>query len=210
MTRNTIFYVRHGENPANLTREFSHRLVDYSLTETGRRQAERTAAHFQRQRIDAIYSSPLKRARETAEIIARRLTMPVSIVEQFREVNVGSLDGQASPELWKLHDSIFEDWLVRGNMDSRFPEGETLTELIARMHDGLQTVLAGRDGQRILVVAHGGILVASMRALCPDVTLADMEPLHVANCAITEMEIETGDNLHVGTLRGWARCTHLA
>lgn len=209
MTRNTIFFVRHGENPANLTREFSHRLVDYSLTATGRRQAERTAAHFQHQRIDAIYSSPLKRARETAEIIALRLTMPISIVEQFREVNVGALDGHSSPEHWKLHDSIFEDWLVRGSMESRFPEGETLTELIARMREGLQIVLAGRDGQRIVVVAHGGILVASIGALCPDVTLADLEPLFVANCAITELEIESGGDTPVGTLRGWARSAHL-
>ena len=59
---NTIYLVRHGENLANITKEFSHRLVDYSLTPKGIIQAEQTAAYFRDFHIDEIYSSPLKRA----------------------------------------------------------------------------------------------------------------------------------------------------
>ena len=209
MARNTVFIVRHGENLANLTREFSYKAIDYSLNDTGRRQAALTAAYFQDQRIDAIYSSPLKRASETAAIIAQPLHLPVTVLEQFREVNVGSLEGQSSPDHWAFHDHIFEGWLVHDRQEAGFPDGETLAQLIARMRNGLRAVLAGRDGQRVVVVAHGGILVASIRALCPAVTLADMEPLHVANCAITELEIEASEDTPIGTLRGWANCAHL-
>ena len=76
MTR--VYLVRHGENPANLLKQFSHRLVDYSLTPKGIAQAEQTAAFFLDKRIDAIYSSPLKRARKTAEIIGAALGLPVT------------------------------------------------------------------------------------------------------------------------------------
>jgi len=72
----TLYVVRHGENPANLNREFSYKLIDYSLTEKGVRQAEETASFFREKGIDAIYSSPLKRARETAQIIAAPIGSP--------------------------------------------------------------------------------------------------------------------------------------
>lgn len=209
MARNTVFIVRHGENPANLTGEFSYRRIDYPLNDTGRRQAQQTAAYFRDQRINAIFSSPLKRAVETAQIIAQPLGLPVTALESFREVNVGTLEGRATQENWALHDRIFEDWLVRDQPESTFPGGENLTRLVARVRDGLRTVVAGRDGQRLVVAAHGGILVASIRALCPGTTLADLEPLRIANCAITELEIVDGETAQTGILRGWARCSHL-
>src|SRR6478672_925857 len=90
----TVYIVRHGENPANINREFSYRLVDYSLTPKGVRQAEDTARFFRDKQIDAIYSSPLKRAVETAEIIAAPLGLPVALIEEFREINVGTLEEQ--------------------------------------------------------------------------------------------------------------------
>src|SRR5258707_14895533 len=89
---NTLYLVRHGENPANITKEFSYKLVDYSLTPKGVLQAEQTAAFFQSIPLDAAYASPLKRARETAEIIARPQGLPVTLLEEFREVNVGKLE----------------------------------------------------------------------------------------------------------------------
>src|SRR5689334_15064805 len=91
---NSLYLVRHGENWANITREFSHKKVDYSLTPKGILQAQQTAELFKSKQIDEIYASPLKRARETAEIIAQALGLDVVVVEHFREVNVGALEGQ--------------------------------------------------------------------------------------------------------------------
>lgn len=65
---NTVYLIRHGENPANLTHDFSYKQVDFSLTAKGILQAEQTADYFKSQAPDEIYASPLKRARETAEI----------------------------------------------------------------------------------------------------------------------------------------------
>ncbi|MFN8540716.1 MAG: histidine phosphatase family protein [Thermomicrobiales bacterium] len=77
----TLFVVRHGENPANINREFSYKLIDYSLTPEGVRQAEETAAFFRDKDIHEVWSSPLKRAVETAEIIAAPHGLPVGLVE---------------------------------------------------------------------------------------------------------------------------------
>ena len=66
---NRLYLVRHGENMANLTKEFSYRHVDYSLTPKGVLQAQQTAAYFTDKHIHEIYTSPLKRAVETADII---------------------------------------------------------------------------------------------------------------------------------------------
>src|SRR5438046_2904114 len=93
-TTNTLYLIRHGENPANLTKEFSYKLVDYSLTTKGRVQAEQTALFFRDKHIDEIYSSPLRRAKETADIISEELHVPVTVMEQFREINIGDLEGK--------------------------------------------------------------------------------------------------------------------
>jgi len=67
---NKIFFMRHGENIANITKEFSYKNVDYSLTEKGILQAKQTAEYFLNKEINFIYSSPLKRAYETAKVIS--------------------------------------------------------------------------------------------------------------------------------------------
>ena len=98
---NHLYLVRHGENPANLTKEFSCKRVDYSLTLKGVLQARQTAEYFQRVPVDRIYASPLKRTRETAQIIAEPLQRTVIPLETLREVNVGDFEGEpVSMDLW--------------------------------------------------------------------------------------------------------------
>src|SRR5689334_11384024 len=129
----TIYWVRHGENKANITKEFSYKYVDYSLTPKGIQQAQQTARFFRDKNIQAMYTSPLKRAVETAEIIARVLHLDFTPIEEFREINVGSLEGQVpTPELWAFHNRILADW-QNGRHDLMFPDGENYVMLIERM-----------------------------------------------------------------------------
>ncbi len=210
MPTNIVHIVRHGQNPANITREFSHRHVDYSLTPLGVEQARQTAAFFASQPVAAVYASPLKRARETADIIAEPLRLPVTILEQFREVNVGDLEGQEpSDERWAFHDSIFERWLT-GDPWACFPGGECQLDIHARVREGLGEVVRGQSDTQIVVVAHGGITLASVADLCPEVDIATIATLPNPNCAITTIELTSeGDDLR-GRLVAWATCEHLA
>lgn len=206
---NTLYLVRHGENPANITKEFSYRHVDYSLTSKGVLQAEQTAVFFQDVPLAAVYASPLKRARETAEIIARTQNLVVTVQEEFREVNVGEMEQRPpTEENWREHDQIMGQWF-KGNLMVAFPGGENFLELIERARRGLLEVTRGRDGQRILVAAHGGILAALVYYFCPRdhsliTTIMD-------NCAITEVEIVTSaDDILDGSISCWASSTHLS
>lgn len=207
----TLFLVRHGENPANLTSEFSHRLIDYSLTPRGIQQARQTAEHFAAQRIDAIYASPLKRAAETAAIIAEPLQLPVTVDERLREVNVGALETlPPSPATWALHDTIFSRWLS-GDVGACFPDGEDCVTLRGRMRASLGEMVARWPGGRVLVVAHGGIFAAALPEICANYpTVGDLPTLHIPNCAITEVCLRRSGASLRGEIRGWAACAHLS
>jgi probable phosphoglycerate mutase len=89
---------------SNITKEFSFKAVDRPLTEKGRLQAEQTAERFADVPIDEIYCSPLKRAAETADAIGRRLGIAPIPIEEFREVNVGSLElTPPTKETWDVY-----------------------------------------------------------------------------------------------------------
>ena len=188
IVEHTLYVVRHGENPANINREFSYRLIDYSLTPKGVRQAEETAAYFRDRDISEVYSSPLKRALETAEIIAAPLGLPVAIREEFRENNVGDLEKvPPTDENWALHDRIIADWYA-GRHESTFPGGEDFHTLVARVRAGVLEVLGAernpREERRIVIVAHGGVKNAMVRGLVTDID-HDALSRHIANCAVS-------------------------
>ncbi|GCE28363.1 hypothetical protein KDA_38470 [Dictyobacter alpinus] len=207
--RNTIYLIRHGENPANINHEFSYKKVDYSLTPKGRLQAQQTAEYFQHKQIDEIYASPLKRAQETAQAIADVKQLPITLIESFREINIGDLEGQApSDENWQLHNHIVQDW-VDGQHDRTFPGGENYTSLLGRMRNGLRQVSTGKSGKNIIVVGHGGIFTRTIKDICPDLDLAVLFATENYNCSITEIELLTTNDQVSGTVKVWASFDHL-
>ena len=124
-----FFLLRHGENQANLTKEFSYMKVDYPLNQKGRQQARQAGLALLEQNIRAIYSSPLKRAVETAQIVGQRLNLTPIVSEAFREINVGVLEDQPPTEAnWALHHRIIEQW-IEGKEDIGFPGGESYQHL---------------------------------------------------------------------------------
>lgn len=207
---NTIYLIRHGENVANVTGEFSYRRVDYSLTHKGVLQAKQTAHHLRHQHIDEIYSSPLKRARETAEAIAQPHHLPVTTLEEFREVNVGDLE-QAEPtaENWDYHNRIVADW-YRGKLETRFPHGENCLELVERGKQGLRKATWGKQGKVIVIAGHAAIFSALVAAICGPECLPIMRQSKKHNCSITEIELTTSEKDVVGKLVQWAASAHLS
>jgi len=207
---NTLYLIRHGENPANITKEFSHRLVDYSLTPKGVLQAQQTGVYFKSRQIDAIYCSPLKRAIETAEIIGQAIGVQPVIIEEFREVNVGALEALGgSPENWATHDSIIRAWF-EGQPDRMFPEGENYHMLLERMRAGVQQILHEQDGKKSIIVGHGGIFTFTLKDICREVDLAVLIASYGHNCSITEIEMHIVDGQHAGVLKRWAAFDHLS
>lgn len=165
MTR--VFWARHGENVANLTRTFSHRIFDGDLTEHGRGQALALAHSLTNSGLPFthMWASPLRRTRQTAEILGHHLDLGLAgVLDELREVNVGELDGRNDAAAWVTYDEVLADWR-HGNVDRRFPGGENGHELAARISAALRR-LASASGGPVLVVAHG----ANIRAAIPTLT----------------------------------------
>jgi len=188
--RRDILLVRHGENRANLTREFSYRNIDYGLTQRGVVESLRTALWIRQYCITGVFSSPLRRAVETGAIIASLFGFAVEIVEDFREINVGSLEGQSTSENWQLHNSILDDW-KRGCWTRAFPNGESFEELMHRVRRGL-THVASTNSKRAVVVTHGGVLHAIRYGLLDNPIPADSP-----TCSVSQLSVD----LSVDTLR---------
>lgn len=208
----TILFIRHGENPANLSGELSHRDVDYSLTERGRRQAQAVAEHLaagHEGQVDAVFSSPLRRARETAAVIGFVLGLEVEELEELRELNVGDLEGRSDEHAWRIHDEIDAAWLS-GSTESAFPGGEDLATALGRFGGALRTIVerVGDDG-RAVVVGHGGIMrIGAANLFREPATDPITDP--IANASIIEMELDLDGNEVRGRVLGWARGEHLA
>jgi broad specificity phosphatase PhoE len=206
---NRLYLIRHGENLANLTLEFSHRKVDYSLTPKGMLQARQTAEFFQQKAIDGIYSSPLKRALETAQIIAEPLALPVVPLEAFREVNVGDLEGQKPTlALWARHNAIVDGWRS-GHPEIGFPNGEDYPTLMARTRAGLEQILSGKNGCSFIIVGHGGIFGFIFHDLCAGMDWSVIKG-GIPNCSITEIDAGIIRGELIMHLISYASASHLS
>jgi broad specificity phosphatase PhoE len=161
-----ILWARHGQNVANLTKTFSYRVFDGDLTDAGRQEAQELAdrlAGNAGEPIGLLACSPLRRARQTAEIIARRLGLAVTMeLDDLREINVGGLDGRSDERGWDTYARVLAAWRA-GETEVRFPGGEDCAELCARLRRALAAAARSAGDRRSLLVAHG----ANLRAALP-------------------------------------------
>jgi broad specificity phosphatase PhoE len=163
-----VLWARHGQNLANITRTLSHRVYDADLTDLGRVQAEALAERlvgFVEDPIGLLACSPMRRARQTADIVGARLGLPVAMeLEDLRELNVGTLDGRNDAAAWEAYERVLSAWR-QGEATVRFPDGEDLNTVCARLRRALVSVVENADAARPLVVAHAGNLRAAASGL---------------------------------------------
>jgi probable phosphoglycerate mutase len=157
MSACTIIFVRHGLTDWNRAGRFQGQ-IDIPLNAEGIEQAERTGAVFREDRIDAVYSSDLARARQTAEPISRATGLPVLLESGLRERRYGVLEGRTHDEVLRDHPDTYGRWRAR-DPDFVLPGGgESLRELHRRVADQMRALAASHAGQTIVAVTHGGVL----------------------------------------------------
>lgn len=154
-TPTTFVLLRHGETPLTPQKRFSGSGgSDPSLSATGRRQAERAAAALAaRGTVQAVVSSPLVRCRETADIVAARLGLPVAVDEGLRETDFGAWEGLTFGEVRERYPEDLDAWLASpGARPTGGGESfEAVTERVAAARDRLADTYAGRT---VLLVSH--------------------------------------------------------
>jgi broad specificity phosphatase PhoE len=152
----TILLARHGESDWNRTKRWQG-FADRPLTELGRRQASELGERLEDTELDAIYSSDLQRARETAEVVARMKSLTVETTPDLREVDVGSWSGLTRAEAEARYPEAYARWLQGAE---GWDDGETYDQLGERVVRAIQRIAKDHDGQRVLIVAHGGTIRA--------------------------------------------------
>ena len=153
-----LLLVRHGETDWNLGNRFQGH-ADPPLNETGRAQARELAAALADRSFDAVYSSPLRRAFETAEIIAAPHGLQPVPDPGLREVDVGEWQGLTREEVERRFPEQYRRWLGFGQ---GWDEGETYDEMGRRVVATLLEIARKHDGETVLCVTHGGPIRAAL------------------------------------------------
>jgi broad specificity phosphatase PhoE len=184
-----ILLVRHGETDWNRENRFQGH-ADPPLNDAGRAQAAELTARLAGERLAAIYSSPLARAFETAEIVGKAQGLEPVPVEHLREVDVGSWQGLTRSEVELRYPEQFLRWTGHGQ---GWEDGETYEEMGSRVIAGLQELATAHEGERILAVTHGGPIRAALaRANGTDHAEARRAGPVLVNCFLAGFEIENG------------------
>jgi broad specificity phosphatase PhoE len=147
-----ILLARHGESDWNVDRRWQGH-ADRPLTERGREQARALADRLADIALQAVYTSDLRRARETAEIVARTQGLEVHVTPALREVDVGSWSGLSREEAGARFPEGYARWLSGG---PGWEDGESYEQMSERVLGALRAIVADHPEDRVLIVAHGG------------------------------------------------------
>jgi len=152
-----LLLTRHGETVWHAENRYAGGSSDIDLTDHGRDQARALAAWCATQDIDAVVSSPVRRARETAAPVAELLDLPVTTVEGLREVDFGVAEGRTVGELLELDAGVVQRFRTDPAVHP-FPGSEPPHQAADRAVRAIREICARQAGDRVLVVAHNTLL----------------------------------------------------
>lgn len=195
--------VRHGETDWNVERRIQGH-TDVPLNATGRAQALAMSFNAAHHRFDAIYSSDLTRAMETARYVAEREGEGVRALRDLRERHYGIFQGLTATEAAGRHPAAHAYYAAR-DLDYDFDNGESLRAFAARVLHGLDWLARHHVGQTILAVSHSGVLDVLYRQATGRPLEAGRD-FEIPNCALNWFAVDA-HGLH---LERWADRHHLA
>ena len=190
-----IILVRHGHVEGIAPERFRGRR-DVDLSELGAQQAQATARRIAQQwRPSTVYTSPLARCIQTAEAIAAVLSLPVMVLDDLNDLHYGDWEWRTHEEVRAQWPALFDCWFAAPHL-VRFPNGESLQDLVARSSNVLRLVRDRHRQETVVAVGHNsGNRALLLQAL--DQPLSAYWRLAQDPCAINEIEIlEHGTTVH--------------
>lgn len=201
-----ILLIRHGETAWNAVRRLQGHL-DIPLNAEGERQAAALGRALLDESLDAIYSSDLQRARQTAQEIAAPRGMAVQVERGLRERCYGAFEGMLYAEIQQRYPEAHAAWQAR-DIDVRFPQGvhtaETMREFSERVVDTITRLVADGKYRKLALVTHGGVLECAYRA-AQGLGFARKRDFEIRNASINRFQWN-GQTLRV---LQWGDVTHL-
>lgn len=181
----TLLLVRHAQTMSNTNGRYMG-WIDEDLTEEGVRQAEHLSIRLSRRPIAAVFSSPLKRAFRTAEMIALPHGLPVETLEELGEIRMGDWEGRFAHEIAAEFPELWRTW--RSDPSTiQMPGGESLVEVRRRAIQALDRILLHNQGRQVVAVTHD-VIARILVAHCLNVSISIYRRLEVANASLTMIE----------------------
>jgi broad specificity phosphatase PhoE len=187
-----MYLIRHGltENNAAEMPVMQGSESNPPLSADGQLQARKLRLHLRGRRINAVYTSPLLRASQTAQILVQNQEASISMRQQLIEAAAGRWDGLTYGEIQEQYPSAYNLWL-RDPGTYGYPGGENLSEVQSRVLPFLEQVGLEHSGQRVAIVTHKQVL-RSVCARLTDLPLSRARELQYANCGVTILRYHKG------------------
>jgi len=148
----SIYLVRHGQTAWNKEEIFRGR-SDVPLNETGLREASSAAEYFRGMEVQAIYSSPLSRAWQTAQKISEVVRREITPLEGINDMSFGKWEGQPLRDVQKNHNEMYRQWIEAPHL-LKIPGGESLDEVRTRAMAALEEVIRSHPQKTLILVSH--------------------------------------------------------
>ena len=151
-----LWLIRHGE-PDPEVRGRCYGRLDVSLSAEGRRQLESVAKRLASEPLSAIYTSPRKRALESAEIVAAPHGCGVQIEHDLHEIDFGDFEGLTYDDISKLYPALYRQWMEQPT-EVEFPNGESFSMMKSRVTKAVAALHDRHAGQSVALITHGGAI----------------------------------------------------
>jgi 2,3-bisphosphoglycerate-dependent phosphoglycerate mutase len=178
-----LYCIRHGETISNAASRIQGQ-SESPLSPLGHQQCQAVTAALRNVPVDRIYSSPLRRALDSAQCIADTFGLTVSVEPMLMEINAGIFQGLTWEEIDQKHPAESKRWRSH-DPDFRIPGGETRRELMDRALAAFHSIRE-RGGNHVVVVAHGGLLGSAFKALLE--IPAQRNPFLLQNGSISRLQ----------------------
>jgi len=155
-----LLLVRHT-HPDEKAQGRCYGALDISLSSSGRRHARLLARRLGRIPLSAVYSSPLKRAVDTAAPIAAAHELATTVDDGLREIDFGDFEGRSYAEIEQGHPELYQQWMETPTL-VRFPSGESYATVRVRAIAAMEAIRDRHRGATAVVVSHGGVLRAML------------------------------------------------
>ena len=183
-----LILIRHGETDSNKAGLALGR-KDVELNETGRWQAQRVADALQGQPIDAVYSSPLLRALDTARAVAERHDLPVQVDEGLIEMEIGEMEGLTFQQVRERYPQFLQLWLGGSAAYQSMPGGERLLDVQERAWQALERIGGEKAQETVVVVTHNFVLLTILCRVL-GLELADFRRLRYGVAAVSVLQVQ--------------------
>jgi len=188
-----LILVRHAQTVANVEGRWVG-WGDTGLTDLGREQVEAISRRLAAEVHDgvALYTSPLPRARQTAEGIGRALGLSPIPLDDLREINFGDLDGVTLEEMKTRYPTLYARWRDKDDTAYTWPGGERRSDFFRRVAAVCDDILSRHTRGTVVVVGHSGTLRACLAYLLPE-ELGRWWSYPLDNCGLTRVVVEVGE-----------------